>query len=154
MPIALHPHAAVDFTLKADRALPEAERPVFRLRFQTGLEYERLNELYRQAQTVEAAERVPVLGQIAAAGVIGWRAMPDPYSTYSPEAMGKLFSESLTALEQWELAAAVLDEPMAKERDLKNSVSPSPTVSADSAGAVAAAGPNPTAPTAPPSPSL
>jgi hypothetical protein len=71
--IALDPQETVDFSLDVDAAKPAHNRPTFVAKFMTGREEAKVQRLWREATQKEGDERLDLLAQAAAVGLVGWR---------------------------------------------------------------------------------
>jgi hypothetical protein len=134
MPIATSPHQTTDFVLEIDRALPEAERPTFELRFVTGAESRRIRKLATEAANLKQEEQATAKF-LEAMGlfVVGWRNLKHP-RTGEPISfdLAKL-EEVLSNSELAELFWRGQSHLALTEDDLKKSVSPSASASASTA---------------------
>jgi hypothetical protein len=141
MPLSANPDDTIPYVLETDRALPEAERPRFDLRFLTCRQRQTVAALVTQAQReTEDPEVAKLLDE--AIGV-GLARLTNVRHQGQPVAVGDdVPSGYLTPDELWELATAVLREPRLceeKKRACSSQPTSGPAPSAASAATPAAA---------------
>lgn len=105
MPLAFHPNQSFEISLAVDESLPPDQRPTFICRFLTVGEFQEAQALYMKAHAKETPdeEYVPLLGQILATSIRGWKRMRGHDGHDIPYSAAKL-RDVLTEGEHKELA--------------------------------------------------